>query len=129
MKLLRVVCIISISTLTISGCSSKAAAYKDGSYDIMHKSTKPGYEEAVVTIQNGKMQTIDLKRLDDNKVEVNYDEWNGTGEYPNLKQDRIDLANAMLSKQSANVDSISGATQSCKGWKAAVKDALKQASQ
>ena len=128
MKLLKTVCIMLISILALSGCSPKAATYKDGSYDIMHKSTKPGYEEAVVTVQNGKLQSIDLKRLDDNKVEVNYDEWNGTGEYPNLKQDRVDLANAMLSKQTASVDTISGATESSKGWIAAVKDALKQAS-
>jgi uncharacterized protein with FMN-binding domain len=122
--------VMTVLTIFIfAGCSTKAASYKDGTYDIMHKSTKPGYEEAVVTIQNGKMQTIDLKRLDDNKVEVDYNQWDGTGEYPNLKKDRVDLANAMLSKQSPDVDTISGATQSCNGWIAAVKDALKQASQ
>jgi uncharacterized protein with FMN-binding domain len=107
--------------------NSSAGSYKDGTYDIVHKSTKPGYEEAVVTIQGGSIQSIDLKRLDDNKTEVNYDLWNGTGEYPNLKQARIDLANAMLAKQSADVDAISGATQSSDGWKAAVTDALNQA--
>lgn len=72
------------------------AVYKDGTYDIKHKSTKPGFEEAVVTIQNDNIQNIELKRLDDNEVEVNYDVWDGTGEYPNLKQDRIDLAEVVI---------------------------------
>lgn len=115
----------------ISGSNTgQNGAYKDGVYDIQHKSTKPGYEEAVVTIKNGKIDSIDLKRLDDNKVEVNYNDWDGTkGGRPNLKQARIDLATAMINKQSPNVDAISGATQSSNGWIAAVTDALAQAQQ
>jgi uncharacterized protein with FMN-binding domain len=112
---------------SITGNSVTGGKYKDGIYDVKHKSTKPGYEEAIVTIQNGKIQNIELKRLDDNSQEVNYDQWNGTTDYPNLKQDRLDLASAILAKQSPDVDTISGATQSSNGWIAAVTDALKQA--
>jgi len=101
---------------------------KDGTYDIKHKSTKPGYEEAIVKISGGKITSIELKRLDDSSVEVNYNDWDGKkGGRPNLKKGRINLANAMVKAQSTNVDAISGATQSSDGWKAAVNDALAQA--
>jgi uncharacterized protein with FMN-binding domain len=56
--------------------TGKQITYKDGVYDIKHKSTKPGYEEAIVTIKSGKIQSIKLKRLDQNEKEVNYDDCN-----------------------------------------------------
>lgn len=123
---------VTVSPTTTTNDTNKnsntgSGLYKDGTYTNVHKSTKPGYEEADVTIQNGTIQNINLKRLDDSKVEVNYDAWNGTGEYPNLKKYRLDLAKAMLAKQSPDVDAISGATESSNGWKAAVTDALAQA--
>jgi uncharacterized protein with FMN-binding domain len=104
-----------------------AIKYKDGIYDIKHKSTKPGYEEAVVTIKDSKIQNIVLKRLDDNKKEVNYNDWDGTNDKPNLKKYRLDMAKAMLMKHSPDVDVITGATQSSNGWKAAVSSALAKA--
>ena len=127
------VVILFISTLILSGCGTQnntgvPVTYKDGTYDIKHKSTKPGYEEAVVTIKDGKIQNIELKRLDDNQAEINYNDWDGTKNgQPDLKQYRLDLAKAMVDKQSPDVDSISGATQSSVGWKAAVSDALAKA--
>lgn len=108
--------------------NGKTITYKDGVYDVKHKSTKPGFEEAVVTIKSGKIQNIELKRLDDSQKEVNYNDWDGTKNgYPNLKQDRMDLAYAMVTKQSSDVNVISGATQSSNGWKAAVASALSKA--
>jgi uncharacterized protein with FMN-binding domain len=108
--------------------TGKQGSYKDGEYDVKHKSTKGGYEEAVVTIKDSKIQNIELKRLENKQKEVNYNEWDGTKwGHPNLKQYRLDLAKAMVDKQSADVDVISGATESSKGWKAAVADALAKA--
>lgn len=108
--------------------TGKPVTYKDGVYDIKHKSTKPGYEEAVVTIKGGKIQNIELRRLDQNEKEVDYNQWNGTNDgYPNLKQYRLDLAKAMIDKQSTDVNVITGATQSSNGWKAAVAAALAKA--
>jgi len=108
--------------------TGKAIKYKDGVYDIKHKSTKPGYEEAVVTIKDGKIQNIELKRLDDKQKEINYNDWDGTkNDYPNLKQYRLDLAKEMLKKRSPDVNVITGATQSSNGWKAAVSAALAKA--
>ncbi len=127
MKILKFIGLLSFFTFILYGCGSRTVAYKDGVYDISHNSTKSGYEEALVTVQSGIIKNIELRRLDAKGVEVNYDQWTGAGEYPNLKQDRITLANAMLAKQSQNVDSISGATESSIGWKTAVAVALKQA--
>lgn len=110
-----------------TGSDGKTITYKDGVYDVKHKSTKPGYEEAIVTIKGGKIDSIELKRLDDKEKEVNYNDWDGTKQFPNLKKFRIDLANAMVSKQSPDVNVISGATQSSNGWKAAVASALSKA--
>lgn len=115
-------------TNTPSSNTGKQVTYKDGVYDIKHKSTKPGYEEAVVTIKGGKIQDIQLKRLDQNSKEIDYNTWDGKHDgYPNLKQARLDLAKAMLNKQSTDVNVITGATQSSNGWKAAVADALSKA--
>lgn len=142
MKKALILLIITIFVIPIFGCSTKSSnnigtassntgkkvVYKNGTYDVKHKSTKPGYEEAVVTIKAGKIQKISLRRLDDAKKEVNYNDWNGTkGGRPNLKQARLDLAKAMVNKQSADVNVISGATQSSNGWKAAVSSALSKA--
>jgi uncharacterized protein with FMN-binding domain len=107
--------------------TGKKVTYRDGVYDVVHKSTKPGYEEAVVTIKDGKIQNIVLRRLDQSKKEINYNVWDGKHDYPNLKQYRLDLAKAMVDKQSTDVNVITGATQSSNGWKAAVASALSKA--
>jgi uncharacterized protein with FMN-binding domain len=141
MKKILIIVITTVFVFSLFGCSTKnktinqgtasstgkKVVYKDGVYDVKHKSTKPGYEEAVVTIKNKNIQNIVLKRLDDSKKEVNYNDWNGTKGYPNLKKYRLDLAKAMMNKKSPDVNVISGATQSSNGWKAAVSSALSKA--
>lgn len=125
--------LLLVSTFVLSGClGSKldvpTGDYKDGQYDIKHKSEKVGYEEAVITITNGFLRNVELKKLDDNQKEVDYNEWDGTKEgRPNLKKARDDLAKMMIAKQSAEVDAITGATQSSNGWKAAASEALAKA--
>lgn len=132
----------SALVLSLAGCGSKtvdtaksapaasgsAVTYKDGTYDTKVKSKKPGYEEAVVTIKSGKIENVELKRLDDKSQEVSYDFFDGTKDAPNLKKYRVDLAKAMVEKQSFNVDSITGATMSSDGWKQAVSEDLTKAS-
>lgn len=116
------------SGATPNSDSGKLATAKNGEYDIKIQSTKGGYEEAMVTIKDGKLENIQLKRLDKNQKEINYDQWDGTKyDHPNLKAYRLDLAKAMVNKQSANVDTITGATESSKGWKTAVDDAIGKA--
>jgi uncharacterized protein with FMN-binding domain len=111
-----------------SSSTGEPVTYKDGVYDVKQESTKTGYEQAVVTIKDSKIQSIELKRLDKKQKEVNYNEWDGKKwSHPNLKQYRLDLAKTMLEKQSPDVDVIAGATESSNGWKAAVADALSKA--
>jgi major membrane immunogen (membrane-anchored lipoprotein) len=146
MKKLSTIILIIVNIFAFVGCSAKGNATnntsnitpnsdagklttaKSGTYDIKHKSTKDGYEEAVVTIKDGKFENIELKRLDKKEKEVDYNQWDGTKYgYPNLKQYRLDLAKAMIDKRSANVDVITGATESSNGWKAAVDAAISKA--
>ncbi|NLM12161.1 MAG: FMN-binding protein [Epulopiscium sp.] len=109
------------------------ANLKDGEYTAQGEKREQGSEEATVKIDGGKITEITLRRLDAKGNEVNYDMWTGEERdgktYPNLKEYRIEMANRMIEAQSYNVDSISGATQSCESWKLAVKRALEQASQ
>lgn len=132
MRKIYIIALVLISAFALSGCQGKVITpkgdYKDGQYVEKQKSGGPGYEEAVVTITNGFIRNVELKKLDDSQKEVDYNEWDGTKEgKPNLKKFRIDFGKLIIAKQSADVDAISGATQSCNGWKAAVSEALAKA--
>ena len=149
MKKIQFIILSSALVLTLAGCGAKSqgtsstssdakgttaattsnvVTYKDGTYDAKTENKKTGYDQAIVTIKDGKIQNIELKRLDAKSQEVNYDFFDGTKDAPNLKKYRQDLSKAMIEKQSANVDAISGATLSTTGWKESVADALAKAS-
>lgn len=116
--------------MVLTACGSDTSedvTYKDGTYYGESEHREHGYEAAEVTIEDGKIANIVLKRMTADGQEVNYDEWTGENDRPNLKQIREDLAQNMLDKQSYEVDAIATATQSCEGWKDAVKKALDQA--
>lgn len=115
-------------TATITTTTEGVATYKDGTYDAKMANEKTGYDQAVVTIKDGKIENVDLKRLDDESQEVDYAFFDGK-KAPNLKEYKQDLAKAIIEKQSADVDTISGATLSTAGWKQAVSDALVKASE
>ncbi|MDK2805475.1 FMN-binding protein [Thermoanaerobacterium thermosaccharolyticum] len=108
-------------------------SYKDGTYTGAGPKWSEGSEDATVVIKNGKITSITLRRLDKNGKEINYDKWTGkkdpqTGKvYPNLKKFRVDMANEMIKKQTYNVDTIAGATETTTNWKIAVKNALEKA--
>ncbi|MDN5317577.1 MAG: hypothetical protein PWR08_1702 [Thermoanaerobacterium sp.] len=108
-------------------------SYKDGTYTGAGPKWSEGSEDATVVIKNGKITSITLRRLDKNGKEINYDKWTGkkdpqTGKvYPNLKKFRVDVANEMIKKQTYNVDTIAGATETTTNWKIAVKNALEKA--
>lgn len=108
-----------------------ATTYKDGTYTAEGDPWQYGKEDATVVVNDGKMSQINLRRLDTSGKEVNYEQWtgkevNGT-KYPNLKQFRVDMANRMITSQSPEVETISGATVSCANWKLAVRRALEKA--
>lgn len=117
--------------VTLTACGSKdsgeGVTYKDGTYVGQSEKREFGYEEAEVTIVDGQIADIVLKRMTPEGDEVNYDEWTGDDDKPNLKQFKEDVAKEMLEKQSYEVDTIATATETVEGWKVAVKNALEQA--
>ncbi len=114
-----------------SNGNNTTGKYKDGTYTGKGDTWEHGSEEAIVEIKGGKISSINLRRLDKEGKEVDYEAWQGqevNGKtYPNLKKYRMDMANMMIEKQSANVDTISGATVSTLNWKIATERALEQA--
>ncbi len=108
--------------------------YKDGTYTGSAPAWEYGSETAEVTIKNGKITSVILKRLDTSGKEVDYEQWtgkeiNGTT-YPNLKQYREDIARAIIDKQGTQgVDTISGANVTTQNWLTAVEMALQKARQ
>ena len=136
-KLALVVLIIIALTLTLAACgssdtqedTSEGSQLKDGTYTGEGEKREFGYEAAEVTIENGQISNIVLKRMEPDGTEVDYDEWTGEGDdgKPNLKQFKEDLAEEMVAKQSYEVDAISTATDTSEGWKEAVKEALDKA--
>ncbi|RCX08892.1 uncharacterized protein with FMN-binding domain [Anaerobacterium chartisolvens] len=155
MKKITVVTAIVILVFTLGGCSPQnnenqqtttqegngqqtttqeppaQGAYKDGTYEGAADPWQYGAENATVEVADGKIKSIILRRLDTDGKEVDYENWKGQeieGKlYPNLKQYRIDMADAMVQKQSYDVDIISGATTSCNNWKISVQKALEKA--
>lgn len=129
MKKLLVVATVLLLAISLLACSG--GKYKPGTYAGEGEHREHGYETADVTVDANKITAIVLHRLDENGAEVNYDQWTGATvegrTYPNLKQYRQDLAQAMLQKQSTDVNSITGATESSLGWKQAVQAALNKA--
>lgn len=114
-----------------AGIAPAPSLYKDGAYDGAADPWTNGLENATVTIKNGKIDGIVLRRLDKNGNEVDYNTFSGQPvggkTYPNLKKFRVDMANAMVESQTFNVDTISGATVSTANWRVSVQRALDKA--
>lgn len=128
------VLLIAVLVFTLTACGSDGGSgdstegdYKDGTWEAKGEMTEHGYEAVEVTTKAGKIESIDLKRIDADENEVDYDEWDGSGDLPNLKEVREDMAKEMIEKQSADVDTVAGATSSGDNWIKLVKEALDQA--
>lgn len=128
-----VIAILSLCLIACGGNSdtSTSSMYKDGTYTASADPWQFGSEDATVVIKDGKITEVTLRRLDSNDKEVNYDDWQGQTvdgkTYPNLKQYRVDMAEAIINNQNTNVEAISGATVSTNNWKVAVDRALEKA--
>lgn len=131
-KIILSVLVIASLTMTLTACggssdSGNKGDYNDGTYIGQSEKREFGYEEAEVTIKDGKIEDIVLKRMTPDGEEVDYDEWTGEDDKPNLKQFKEDVSKNMLEKQSYDVDTVATATETVNGWKEAVKNALEQA--
>lgn len=146
-KRLIAIFLISVFALSLVSCKTKSKtstqkptapktptiAYKDGTYTGAGSKWSKGSEDATVVIKGGKITNITLRRLDTSGKEIDYNKWTGQKDpksgkvFPNLKKFRVDMAKRMIDKQTYNVDTIAGATESTKNWKIAVKNALEKA--
>lgn len=98
------------STANPSSSASVAAAYKDGTYAGLGTS-RFGNVEVAVTVQGGRIANVALTRV--------------TTKYP---ASRIAaLPGQVVSRQSAQVDNVSGATASAQAFRSAVQQALGKA--
>ncbi|HEY5583561.1 MAG TPA: FMN-binding protein [Ruminiclostridium sp.] len=116
----------STATASPSMATTSASAYKDGTYDEKGDAWDKGQEEANIVITDGKISAVTLKRLEKTGKEVDYTKYDGT-EFPNLKEFKVAMANDIIAKQSADVETISGATISTTNWKVAAQRALDKA--
>lgn len=131
-KIILSVLVIASLTMTLTACGGSSDSrnigdYNDGTYIGQSEKREFGYEEAEVTIKDGKIEDIVLKRMTPDGEEVDYNEWTGEDDKPNLKQFKEDVSKNMLEKQSYDVDTVATATETVNGWKEAVKNALEQA--
>jgi uncharacterized protein with FMN-binding domain/polyferredoxin len=104
------------SNATSSDLTSVSASqkYKDGIYTGSGQGFDGGETEVSVTIANGKISKIEILSNEDDRQYF-------------VKASGI-ITKEILSKQSTDVDIVSGATYSSKGIISAAKDALRQAS-
>jgi uncharacterized protein with FMN-binding domain len=93
-----------------TAASSSTATYKDGTYTGTGNSRR-GSVQVSVTIQSGKIATVTIGRV--------------STEYP--ASDIARLPSEVVSRQSAQVDVVSGATFSSIAFRGAVQQALQQA--
>ena len=92
--------------------SSSTASYKDGTYTGTGRGFRPGLKVAV-TIKSGKIAKVEIVSIND------------TPSYYNEPVNT--LPSEIVKAQSANVDTVSGATRTSNGIIMAVQDALSQA--
>ena len=100
-------------TTSSNPTSSNKGAYKDGTYTGSGQGFKGGTTEVSVTVADGKITNI--QTLSNGDIPQYYKRASGT------------VISNIISKQSASVDTVSGATYSSKGIMSAVANALSQA--
>ena len=112
-KTLLVLCLLA---LLIGGCE-KGRAYKDGTYEGRgegHNQSEPIVVS--VTVQGGRIAEIVVKSHGESPQQV-----------PQVESALEKIPGAMTKKNSTEVDGIAGATETSRGLKAAVEDAMEQA--
>ncbi|HIY92631.1 FMN-binding protein [Companilactobacillus sp. HBUAS56275] len=104
-------------TETTSTKSTSTSKYKDGTYTGTSTSTRWGDVQVKVTISGGKLTQIDVLSSPDSQqksIQINEQA------LPTYKSEAI-------SAQSADIQQISGATETYKGFTGSLQDALNQA--
>jgi uncharacterized protein with FMN-binding domain len=107
----------SSNTVSTAGTNSSQTSYKDGMYTGSAADAFYGTIQVQATIQNGKItdvQFLQYPKDRDDSVQINQ------SAMPQLKQEAIQA-------QSANVDIVSGATDSSQAFMQSLTNALTQA--
>lgn len=100
-----------------SSTSTSTGKYKDGTYTGTSTSTRWGDVQVQITVANGKITKINVLSSPDSEqksIEINEQA------LPTYKSEAIKA-------QSANIQQISGATETYKGFTGSLQDALNQA--
>lgn len=100
-----------------SSSSTSTGKYKDGTYTGTSTSTRWGDVQVQITVANGKITKINVLSSPDSEqksIEINEQA------LPTYKSEAIKA-------QSANIQQISGATETYKGFTGSLQDALNQA--
>lgn len=131
MKKIIGILMLTLAMTSLAACSSKdvsnnSGALKDGTYKAIGDKWDFGSEAATVVVKDNKIDAITLNRIDTEGKEIDYKAYNEMGG-PDLETARNELSKAMLTKQSYEVDTVTGATMSTTNWKIAVQRALEQA--
>jgi uncharacterized protein with FMN-binding domain len=105
--------ISSNATQSSSVSESSSQKYKDGTYTGSGEGYRGGITKVSVTVSGGKI--TDIKTVSNQDTPKFY------------KRVESTIMNSIISKQSASVDTVSGATFSSKGIMSAVENALSQA--
>ena len=108
----------SSTTPTTNGATNTSGAlYKDGSYTGSQADAQWGYIQVKATIQNGKLTNVQFLQYPSDR--------NRSVEINNYADPQ--LASEAIQAQSANVDVITGATDSSDAFIQSLSDALSQA--
>jgi len=130
-----VVAVMVILTCTTVGHGSTYGnvEWVDGSYHGDGDAGGWGLADATVDIVGGMISHVSLRRLNSGGIEVDYvaDGYDGSqfvsvGDPPDLLLFKGTFAQTMITANTWNVDTISGATDTCIKWKLAVRRALEK---
>lgn len=100
-----------------------AANWEDGTYEAWSDATARSIDYAKVFIKDGKIAGVIIKEFTDRLVEKDY----ATYSWPQYKEALRTHGAKYVAAQSADVDIVTGATSSSKGWNQAVERALLKA--
>ncbi|GAA0078927.1 hypothetical protein UT300005_33060 [Clostridium sp. CTA-5] len=111
--------------------SCKKNIYNDGIFIGKGDNYSYGYDDATISIDEGKMVDLTLRHFDQSGKEINYEDWTGKEvngiTNPNLQKYRGDIIQEVLERQSGEVDIIQEIPEISSNWKLAINRALEKA--
>lgn len=126
---------LAFAGLACGSGAGKAVAYKDGSYTgtFTSEGKHPSTFDVNLTIKEGKITEVTAtEKGEDGKIKDEHYGEGGTPETYKMAQDSVagfkQYPAMLIEKQDVDaMDAVTGATNSFKGFKAAVQDALSKA--